>query len=279
MSDTTLILIVALVSVAIGYFAGLILTTMAKEKEAEKNESVESPDADVAEPQHVFTKLDITLWSKTPNGPLLANLFGKTFSSPADFTETDRKQLDFQLNAFQSWLGKPIRNPIPPASVPVAENKPAELVPAAPAATAGLVEPGTEENQPILPEAGSSPAAQIKIPDPSPAYKPPAVHPSDNPANVNQQLVAPVPPRVDLKAMGPNIPKPAPKSIVEQIDEILQTKLTGTPFEQSGIRLVSSPLHGVDVWIGRDRYAGMENVPEGDAKRLIKAAIADWEKK
>jgi hypothetical protein len=79
-------------------------------------------------------------------------------------------------------------------------------------------------------------------------------------------------------AMVPTTKKAAPKSIVEQIDEVLQGMLPGTPFENEKVYLAESPRHGVVVRVGAQTYEGIEAVPEGEVKKLLRAAVAEWEK-
>lgn len=277
MPETSVLLIVALVCVGIGYFAGLMLTQMAKDKQAAKETPREDSTSDLSQPIHVFTKLEVTLWSKVPNGRLIANLFGKTFETPADLNDADRKNLESQMNAVQSWLDKPIKGPSVVLSAPaVLQNDQPETV---------------DENSPQI--ASELPAAVTTIDESAantPEHLPIATPPNHAAAKSTlrsqelnmqafQQPVVPVPARIDLNAVAPKVPQPAPKSIVEQIDEIIQEQTKGTPYESLTIRLIPSPKHGVDVWVGKDRYEGMENVPEGEAKQIIKAAITEWEKK
>lgn len=74
-------------------------------------------------------------------------------------------------------------------------------------------------------------------------------------------------------------PAPPPTSIVGQINLVLQEKLAGSPLEERGISLSQSAEGGVIVTIGVSQYFGVDEVPDADVKALIRAAIADWEKK
>ena len=84
-------------------------------------------------------------------------------------------------------------------------------------------------------------------------------------------------------APPPNIDKDevvaAPQSIVEQIDAILHAQLAGTPLMEKGIRLQESPEGGVIVWVGINKYPGLEDVPDDEIKAAIRAAISAWENK
>jgi hypothetical protein len=113
--------------------------------------------------------------------------------------------------------------------------------------------PGSRPAQPEPPRPTPIPA-----PDPRPARSPGPVPP----ANINQDE-----------------PVAAPQSIVEQIDAILHAQLAGTPLMEKGIRLQESPEGGVIVWVGINKYQGLEDVPDDQIKAVIRAAISAWENK
>ena len=74
-------------------------------------------------------------------------------------------------------------------------------------------------------------------------------------------------------------PEPAPTSIVDQINLILQARIANTPLASPGVALIESPTGGVLVYIGLDKYEGVDNVPDEEVKTAIRAAIAEWERK
>jgi len=81
-------------------------------------------------------------------------------------------------------------------------------------------------------------------------------------------------------APPPATPAPAtPKSIVEQIDAILQERIAGTPLEQRAIRLLEAPDSGVIVLVGTQRYQGVAEVPDEEIRAAIRAATQEWERK
>lgn len=69
-----------------------------------------------------------------------------------------------------------------------------------------------------------------------------------------------------------------PDSIVAMIDAVLQARLAGSPLKEKGIRLEENPAGGVWVWVGIQKYAGIDAVPEPEVRGAIKAAIAEWDK-
>jgi hypothetical protein len=91
--------------------------------------------------------------------------------------------------------------------------------------------------------------------------------------------------RPDTAPLLPIVPavkdtKPAkPLSIVEQVDEILQEIVAGTPLATRMIRLVEDPKSGVVVWVGLEHYNGVDTVPDPDIKAILRKAGAEWERR
>ena len=77
-----------------------------------------------------------------------------------------------------------------------------------------------------------------------------------------------------LEKTGPDKPD---KSIVAQIDEILQTDLENTPLADQGIRLIEGPDQGMVVEVGLSRYTDIDAVPDAEVRRLIRQAVSEWE--
>ena len=67
------------------------------------------------------------------------------------------------------------------------------------------------------------------------------------------------------------------KSIVAQIDEILQAKLEDTPLASRGIRLTELPGEGMIVLVGFEKFKGVEEVPDEEIREVIHAAVDEWE--
>lgn len=79
-------------------------------------------------------------------------------------------------------------------------------------------------------------------------------------------------------ALQPTVKKEAPKSIVEQIDVIFQGLLVGTPYEDQKVYIAEDPKRGVIVRVGNQIYEGVGAVPEGEVKKLLRSAVAEWER-
>lgn len=68
-------------------------------------------------------------------------------------------------------------------------------------------------------------------------------------------------------------------SIVGQIDMILQARLINTALAGRGIRLQESLQGAVEVYVGLQKFPGVDDVPDESIKAAIRAAIAEWEEK
>jgi len=121
--------------------------------------------------------------------------------------------------------------------------------------------------RPWIDASASKPVA----PQPTPAA--PVVAPISQPAS-NPAATAPVPTSKKKEEA-----KTGPLSMVAQIDEILQTNLANSSLANRAIRLMESPGGGVVVMVGLDKYNGVGDVPDPQVQAVLRAAIAEWEKK
>ena len=111
------------------------------------------------------------------------------------------------------------------------------------------------ENAPVVPTPAPVPAS---VPVPLPTFKP----------------VKPAKP--ELKESKPAL---VLKSIVEQIDDVLQEKLEQEgPFKGRDLHLLEGAGGMVLVKDGIKKYEGIEAVPEAEIQVFIRQAVSDWEK-
>ncbi len=327
--DAGIVLIVAFVSVAVGYGAGLFLT---KSNEARKQREADEKSRE-AGPRYENAKLTVTLWSKTPDGPLHADLFGKTFTSADQVSIAEKNRLAREIQMVESWFGikgyhPTMENtPATPPEIPKMETekpdneaqpikegsdiKADQPVEMGSHPEKDLQKPSVSAKKPdnespaiSEPKTGEEHPADDEIPQPAPPINPPSSPPPhknmtftsaselDVPSKIleptvpiikppvivipetEEEPVKPVEARIDLIPKAK--PAPAPKSIVQQIDEILQEHVANTPMAAVGVKLQETP-QGVLVWIGKESFQGVDSVPEGEAKKLIKAAVKEWE--
>ena len=67
--------------------------------------------------------------------------------------------------------------------------------------------------------------------------------------------------------------------MVGQINAILQTRITNTKLADMGVTMIESPGGGVFVYVGLNKFEGIDSVPDEEVKTVIRAAIAEWERK
>jgi hypothetical protein len=112
-----------------------------------------------------------------------------------------------------------------------------------------------------------------------PQPEPVLITPSPTAATEHPLDLAPRP--ISVALTSPIVQTPAvptkPKSIVEQINDILQAKLVDSPVRNKGVRLVEDPVHGVIVWIGIEHFNGVDQVKDPEVKALLREAAAEWE--
>lgn len=114
------------------------------------------------------------------------------------------------------------------------------------------------DGRPAAPAASASGAA---TPQPQPSAPP----------------AEPVSPAVVAAAQGEE--PAAPRSMVGQINDILQKNIAGTPLADRGLRLQDAPGGGVIVIAGLQRFASIGDVSDPEVQAALRAAIAMWEKK
>ena len=142
-------------------------------------------------------------------------------------------------------------------------------------------EPEIEKSTPLRPENAT---VLPQVSAAMPRSTTPLSEPVFEPANLHS-----TPPRIPglipslvAAAVASNNEKVRPvpaKSIVQQIDNILQEMVAGTPLVEKSIRLVDEPTHGVIVWIGLQHFEGINNVPDLEVRTIIQAAVREWEKR
>lgn len=66
-------------------------------------------------------------------------------------------------------------------------------------------------------------------------------------------------------------------SVISEIDRILQTKLEHSPLAERGIHLMENHQQEIRIWVGLDSYDSINDIPDGDVRELINAAVKEWE--
>ncbi len=178
-------------------------------------------------------------------GSLHMDIAGKLVRTPDELSAEERKQAVDLLRDTTIWLGllPPAKTPVPPAAITAPVS-----VPPVPVVTA---------------------SRPLTLPDDMAAGSVGVSRPSivGNMTNAIANVLNPVP-----------VAKEAPKTMVQQIDEVLQNRLLGTVLANQKIYLIEDPRRGVLVNVGNEVYEGIGAVPEGDVKELLRSSVQEWER-
>ena len=70
-----------------------------------------------------------------------------------------------------------------------------------------------------------------------------------------------------------------PASIAGQVSLIIDQLLEDSPLKDKGIKLIENQNQGVDVWVGTEKFEGIDAIPYPEVQQLIRKAVLLWEKK
>lgn len=253
--DILLIFVIASIFALIGLGLGFGLGTL------RKSGSAQSDGAPPGLPKERVELLRV--WRVERTGKMIALVEGKPVS-PTHMTEEQKASLTQVVAGMQKLIGEsePAKPAPPPAAVPSpVERPPARPEPAPPAAADPLPEPQ---------QAGAPPPDEPAVPgQPSTAYFADSL---PEPVSLRKALTS-NPFKISVPGVAPK-PASAPKSIVEQIDEILQEKLAASSSTEE-VKLQEIP-NGMAVMIGFKRYESVDAVPDPTIRTLIKEAAREW---
>ena len=78
------------------------------------------------------------------------------------------------------------------------------------------------------------------------------------------------------EVLHPKTAQPAEKSLASQVNDVLQEMIAGTPLAQRGLSLSETPEKGLQVMIGLEKYAGIDEVPDEAVRAAIHQAVDEW---
>jgi hypothetical protein len=68
-------------------------------------------------------------------------------------------------------------------------------------------------------------------------------------------------------------------SVVDEVNDILQRKLHGSPMAGKGIHLMENHNKEIRFWVGLESYNDVSEIPDPDVRKLINDAVKEWEQK
>ena len=85
-----------------------------------------------------------------------------------------------------------------------------------------------------------------------------------------------VPPEIEAEEEGE--PEVKMLSVVDEVNDILQKKLHGSPLAGKGIHLMENHNKEIRFWVGLDSYNDVEEIPDPEVRHIIDASVREWEK-
>lgn len=196
-------------------------------------------------------------------GRVLLEINGKRYTQLSEVTESEvRRALLLTLRDLQEFAGLSAltvgvapASATPPAPAPArpAAPPPAPAEPPAPQASAADVEA-------VLSQLNAAP-----LPRPDEAHAPLKL-PS---MNIFKQMAQAR--EVSAREIAPI------KSVAQQIDDVLQHLILGTPFARQNLHVASDPAGNVVFEVGADLYRSVEEVPDRNLQVVFQEAIRRWE--
>lgn len=261
----TTIFLVGVISVILGFLASSLLNTLRDDgAEPVQGEDPTPPGGRKGRYTPIFR-----LWRERDKGTLVVEIGGKSLVDRSALDDAQREQIEDAARDLRSWLGmglsqqhstsQPVDAVASAWSSDTAEPDP-EAIPL-PGPTTALQSSGEDAN--LRQESGQGNKSRPK-----------------QPAAASGRQAAPAAGSKPASAKQVENPKdapPGPKSIVMQIEDILQDMIAGTPLERREIHLSEDPARGVIVSVGVDHFEGIEAVPDPTVKAVIRQAVAEWE--
>ncbi len=219
---------------------------------------------------------------------LVVEMDGETFNAVDELSPAQQKRLGITASVLSKWLSLPTPTGAQPSSdlpSPAATPEGAEAV--VPAVTPDPVIQPIPAIEPV-PAMEVDTLGQNQQPDLNDWIPAEAVRTETTDHHIPPFAVEPTP---KVKPVSTNLPDvlggiltPTPaatpvfKSIAMQIDDILQARISGTPFERRGLSVSDGPDHGVLVTLDGQKYPGVKDVPDDDVRNLIRSSVLEWEK-
>lgn len=278
------LLVPALIFAAVGFLAGVLIMTLVgdqrrRKEEAEKHSPV-MDDLIVPEmpalPETRFESI-ANLYRESRSGKLVTDVKGKVYLNRGSIPEDQLRNLQEAARNWQIWLGVPVIEPPPAAAavVPVAEPPLAVTAPPFEAAAETPVPHETPEVPEIEAESLLADAEMPAVEEQAAPETQPEEHAPAAIAPAKEPVLPPIP-VIPVVRPAP-IEKPRSKTMVGQIDDVLQEMLPETNFASLNIHLGEEYTNGVVVWVGANKYIGIEAVPDPEIKALIQSAVRKWE--
>jgi hypothetical protein len=257
--SATALILVGVICVVLGFIASMLLGTLRDETEEPAAPEAEAPPGGQKGRYIAVARL----WRERNSNMLVVEMDGKGLVTPEPLKEQERARLEQIARDLRAWLGMGLAEPAAISAAPAA-------APESDLRSAWSVELADDDQVQgaagVLQEATAAQAAVTQ--PPVQASRPQANRPAVKPAARSGKPAADEPAAV--------VPT-AGKSMVMQIEDILQDMLAGSPLRKRGIHLMEDPIRGVIVSLDGEMYEGIEGVPDEEVKAFIRSAVAAWD--
>lgn len=203
------------------------------------------------------------LWREKSKDGLVVEIDGKSLVNASPLSDSQRAQLEAAARDLRTFLGMGL--------APVAQT-PAQLADgSAQAGSSGEAEDVSVGAASIWATGGEELEADLRR----------VLGQEESPQSTRRSAPAAGKPAaktpVEKLSEEAKSPPVSSRSIVLQIEDVLQDMLVDSPLRQREIHLSEDPVRGVIVNVGENHYEGIEAVPDPDVKAVIRAAVEAWE--
>lgn len=66
-------------------------------------------------------------------------------------------------------------------------------------------------------------------------------------------------------------------SVIDEVNDILQKKLHGSPLAGKGIHLMENHNKEIRFWVGLNSYNDVEEIPDPEIRQIIDDSVKEWE--
>lgn len=249
-----------LLAAIIGVIIGLLVSTLFNSTEPRSKQ----------EPPRELTKAGFAevarLWYSPAGKKILVEMEGEPHKDFTSLTKEQQSKANRLAELLKGWVGgqgdtgaEPVTQEVEQTYVPYVLNR---------------QEKPEEPNRPVY----SAPVYETYKEEPVVSLEKP-VNPFFSDEQEEDNLVSAL-----KESLDDNVPLGAADttvdanlSITQQISAVLDEMLEGTGLENKGIRLTENPSYGVDVWVGTEKFSGIDAVPYPQVSQLIRDAVMRWE--
>ena len=229
----------------VGILLGLLISTLVKSEPKSNPEENPLPKKFIDKGYAEAARLYFSPAEKRS----LTQLDGDFYPDFSALTPEQKKRVLRILQSWQEWAGNPA------ATSQVSPAAGSQVGPAA----------SSQTTQAAFTRTATAAEGRTVVIPPLPKEREPLTR-----AELDQNVTV-------VKPAAPAAKPAKPLTIVEQINDILTEVVANSPESKRGIRLMDDGHQGVLVWVGLEKFNGVDQVPYPEVQQLIRTAVARWE--